>query len=396
MGRISDIVPGMYHSGENELIPFLRAFEPTVAKLERKIGDFASLVDVDRCPAEYLPYLAALTNVPLVGDDSRLWRRQIRNWPWLLKIKGTERSLAVFLQSIGAKEYTLHTWFRDSHGNFVEKKPQGEPFYNQSSGLWHNIRTHYFSIEIILDEEYLHLYSASQADIVEMILPWLERTKPFHAELLTVSVVPPGSDLEDHRCIYDVCHFSHGYLYTRDLGIVVVDSFQSGPEVDAGSQLFVYDTAAYPWSALYDAHRFGDAAFPPIRSGFSVYIGAVVRISDHGHIHRWHKGRSWRCGGTWKEDCCKEGVFDTLWTFARSTGTYGGDAAFGDINNTFSGGVEEIVPYIGAYGTEEFSGRAIDGPRRREIREFTEYIETVFVDDVLFKTTPEGGILWES
>ena len=89
MARILDLIPPLYRSDGDDLSGFLSELEPEIESLEKKIKGFTDLIDVDRCPEEFLPYLAALTNAPMLGDSPHLWRRQIRNWPWLLKYKGT-------------------------------------------------------------------------------------------------------------------------------------------------------------------------------------------------------------------------------------------------------------------------------------------------------------------
>ena len=195
MGRILDLLPELYRQEQNELVGFLEQLEPEIVDLEGKIQAITSLIDVDRCPEEYLPYLASLTNAPLIGDNPRLWRRQIRNWPWLLRLKGTEKSLALFLNSVGAQSYTLYTWFRDEEGNYVDQKPEGDPFYHEESGLWRNIRTHYFSVDMIIENSLIEYQIWSPEEIKKRILPWFESAKPFHAELLRFTVNPPDVEL---------------------------------------------------------------------------------------------------------------------------------------------------------------------------------------------------------
>ena len=183
MGRISDIVPPLYFRGKNNLKKFLDALDVEVDLIENKIKNLPSLIDVDSCPDELLPYLAVLTGCPLVGDDNILRRRQIRNWPHLLKLKGTQRSLKLYLESIGASQNKIMTYFRDAEGKYVEEKPDGEPFI-ADDGLWRNIRTHYFGLEIVWDDhEYLRWQDWNE-DLEERIAFWMKNFKPFHAELL--------------------------------------------------------------------------------------------------------------------------------------------------------------------------------------------------------------------
>lgn len=183
MGRISDIIPPLYFTGKNDLKGFLDALDIEIDGLETKVKGITDLIDVDRCPDDRLPYLAALTNCPLVGEDPVMWRRQIRLWPYLLKIKGTELSFDVYLNSIGATDHRIPTYFRDADGEYVEEKPEGEPFLAED-GLWRNIRTHYFGLETYWNgEAYLHREDWND-DFVERVSFWFQRMKPFHAELL--------------------------------------------------------------------------------------------------------------------------------------------------------------------------------------------------------------------
>ena len=112
MGRISDIIPSLYYQNPNDLIKFVDALDVEVNLLEKQVAGITDLINVDKCPDDKLVYLAALTNCPLIGNDPILWRRQIKNWPYLLKMKGTELSLDIFLNSIGATVHNVRTFFK--------------------------------------------------------------------------------------------------------------------------------------------------------------------------------------------------------------------------------------------------------------------------------------------
>lgn len=183
MGRISDIVPPLYYSGKNNAKGFIDALDVEINLLEKKIRELPDIIDVDKCPDDKLPYLAALTNAPLVGDNPVLRRRQIRNWPYLLKIKGTERSLEVYLNSIGATDHHISTYFRDANGEYTEDKPDGEPFIGDD-GQWRNARTHYFGIETTWNNNHYLTWRDWHDEFIELIWFWLKRLKPFHSELL--------------------------------------------------------------------------------------------------------------------------------------------------------------------------------------------------------------------
>ena len=115
MGRISDIIPPLYYDAENDLIRYTDCLDVEIAELESKIKGITDLINVDKCPDDKLPYLAAMTNCPLMGDDAVLWRKQIKNWPYLLKIKGTALSLEVFLNTIDVDEHKISASFAEPY-----------------------------------------------------------------------------------------------------------------------------------------------------------------------------------------------------------------------------------------------------------------------------------------
>ncbi|MBQ7264118.1 MAG: hypothetical protein IJR14_10435, partial [Synergistaceae bacterium] len=209
MARISDVVPPLYR-GSN-LDGFTAALDPETEALRRKIRALPSLIDIDGCPDDKLPYLAATIGCPLIGEDPKYWRKQIAAWPWLLKTKGTQRSLELVLESIGADRWEIRTWFRDASGGYVTDPPGGDPFLSPTDGLWRNSRTHYFSVEIWMGSQVLQDEDAFYVDeIKERLGLWMERGKPFHAELLHLTIVPPEIDWGDHLCLWDVCTWEHG------------------------------------------------------------------------------------------------------------------------------------------------------------------------------------------
>ena len=182
MGKISDIVPPLYFSEANDLLRFLESLDINVDEIEKSIKGITDLIDVDRCPDDKLPYLAYLTGCPLPGNNPKIHRRLLRDWPYLLKIKGSNLSLDLYLNSIGALDHKISEYFRDADGNYVEDKPKGEPF--ELNGTWYNIRTHYFGIDTVWNNEYYTRTEEWHEDFVECVSWWLRRMKPFHAELL--------------------------------------------------------------------------------------------------------------------------------------------------------------------------------------------------------------------
>ena len=182
MGRISEVVPSLYYDDRNDLIRFLDALDIEVNEIEKSITGITDLIDVDKCPDDKLPYLAYLTGCPLPCSDPLIHRQMLRNWPWLLKIKGTNLSLDLYLNSIGAGNHRILSYFRDESGNYTETKPKGQPF--KKSGIWYNVKTHYFGIETTWNGEEYTKWQDWHEDFIERVSWWLKRMKPFHAELL--------------------------------------------------------------------------------------------------------------------------------------------------------------------------------------------------------------------
>ena len=188
MGRISDILPASYHDKNNNLIKFTNALDFEIKELEYKTKSLTDLINIDNCEEKYLPYLASITGCPLFGIESHLWRRQIKNWPYILKFKGTAKSLEIFLNSINVDEHRLYTFFRDEQNNLIENKPDGQPF-KDDLGVWHNIRTHYFDLDLIYNNKHYLTWSQWHDELIRSMNIWLVKAKPFHSELRNLSII---------------------------------------------------------------------------------------------------------------------------------------------------------------------------------------------------------------
>lgn len=179
--RVIPLLPRVYHNGDG-LIPFVELLEPEVGKIEELTAELTNLADIDKIPDKYLPYIASKTNAPLMGTDPKLWRRQIRMWPEILSIKGTERSLKLFFRALGFARYDILTYWRDAKGNYVTEKPEGEPFKGEDS-VWYNSRTHYFSVRLWWTPD-SDVGTEADSDILAFLRKWLPKVKPAYAELL--------------------------------------------------------------------------------------------------------------------------------------------------------------------------------------------------------------------
>ena len=81
---------------EEEAGPFsraMKAFSFSFADRNAETTELETLVDIDSCPDEFLPYLADLIGWTLVGPDSTSHRNQLRQAVSIYKAKGTKRSV---------------------------------------------------------------------------------------------------------------------------------------------------------------------------------------------------------------------------------------------------------------------------------------------------------------
>ena len=232
MGRIADIIPSLYYQKPNDLIKFVNALDYEVDFLEKQIAGITDLINVDRCPDDKLVYLAALTNCPLIGSDSALWRRQIKNWPYLLKMKGTELSLDIFLNSIGATVHNVRTFFRDEAGNLAENK--SEDFA---------IRSHMFDLDITWENKRFVNWYEWDNDFASKIKIWIERVKPFHAELRKLTSIIP---VQEQKNLY--AGIASGVSGNR---IIKLDR----PEAPKGNKFFIAFAGGLSGSSIINISR---------------------------------------------------------------------------------------------------------------------------------------------
>ena len=254
-GRISEIIPALYYKEPNDLIKFVQALDVDIAEIERQISGITDLINVDKCPDDKLVYLAALTGCPLIGTDPVFWRKQIKSWPDVLKLKGTKRSLELVLNTLGAENWNISTYFRDANGNYTTQKPDGDPFQD-AKGVWRNSRTHYFGIELLLSKDFVERenYSWDFDELKEKLYFWIGNGKPFHAELLNFSIYPPSILPDDHVCRWDFCTWEHFILKNYEWGLLTPDEppFSENPVIKRGFERnlsAVHDTAFWDVNA---------------------------------------------------------------------------------------------------------------------------------------------------
>ncbi len=80
-----------------------------------------SLYDIDLCPEEYLPQLAALIGWELIGSDPGRWRSQIRNAVRIYKAKGTKFATELTLKTLFGENtaFNLSSTLYELHETYV-------------------------------------------------------------------------------------------------------------------------------------------------------------------------------------------------------------------------------------------------------------------------------------
>ena len=290
MSRLSDIIPSLYYGSENNLINFINALDVEVSSFEKQVQGITDLINVDKCPDDKLPYLAAFINCPLVGSDPIFWRRQIKNWPYILKFKGTEKSLELVLNSIDAASWNIKTYFRDSKNRYVTEKPEGQPF-KDGNGIWRNIRTHYFGIDLILSKSYVQKknYAWDDDEFREKLSFWLGRGKPYHSELLHFNIFPPDPLPDGHICYWDKCIWGHPEIELHDWGLLPLPVFENAPMSGID---FVHSFNTISDTQFLDMSTWGRTPYRNLNFGQDFEHGILVGL-DRESTATWFIPYSW-------------------------------------------------------------------------------------------------------
>ncbi len=74
------------------------------------------------------------------------------------------------------------------NNNLIENKPDGQPF-KDDLGVWHNIRTHYFDLDLIYNNKHYLTWSQWHDELIRSMNIWLVKAKPFHSELRNLSII---------------------------------------------------------------------------------------------------------------------------------------------------------------------------------------------------------------
>lgn len=78
----------------------LKSFGFLMADVNNQVETLNILYDIERCPEEFLPYVADLIGWKLLGHDPERWRLQLRSAVAIYKAKGTKKSIQLAIDSI--------------------------------------------------------------------------------------------------------------------------------------------------------------------------------------------------------------------------------------------------------------------------------------------------------
>ena len=147
-------------------------------------------------------------------------------------MKGTELSLDIFLNSIGATVHNVHTFFRDEAGNLAENK--SEDFA---------IRSHMFDLDITWENKRFVNWYEWDNDFASKIKIWIERVKPFHAELRKLTSIIP---VQEQKNLY--AGIASGVSGNR---IIKLDR----PEAPKGNKFFIAFARGLSGSSIINISR---------------------------------------------------------------------------------------------------------------------------------------------
>ena len=86
--------------GAGPFTRFMKGLSFSMADRGGESQEISTLVDIDNCPDEFLPYLADLIGWTLVGPDATRHRNQLRQAVSIYKAKGTTRSIQTVVDTV--------------------------------------------------------------------------------------------------------------------------------------------------------------------------------------------------------------------------------------------------------------------------------------------------------
>ncbi len=137
-GMLYDLLPEIYR--DEETFKFVSVLENALKDVEFDINKLWALIDPDKCPREFLPYLAKTLGWELIGSGEESWRLQVRYAQQILKAGGRAQAIVFLLYSFGLRvKSILQVWKHILTGalKFVPiDKPEQRPLVTADCTEW--------------------------------------------------------------------------------------------------------------------------------------------------------------------------------------------------------------------------------------------------------------------
>ena len=114
---------GFYLDDENIIGPFhnlIKAFSYSFADYSNNVDRLEVLTDINKCPDEYLPYLAELIGWKLLGSEPDRWRLQLVNAVNIYRTTGTKKSIQFAVDSVlGQEVFDVETKIQELWESYI-------------------------------------------------------------------------------------------------------------------------------------------------------------------------------------------------------------------------------------------------------------------------------------
>ena len=284
---LADIIPSSIADDPN-VQAIVRAVDPELQSVSQDIRETLILSRLDELPEPVVDLLAWQFHVDLyeptlpIDVKRTLVRDSI---PWHRK-KGTRWAVRRALENLGFVP-TIKEWFEPDMGT--------EP--------------HTFSVSGYYKDDPLHIDFLGP-DTENILIRAVEMAKPVRSYLIFLMVAPPPPDMADHICRWDWCTWDHGtaHEYTWDLLPPAVGFLEKAAAV--GITLSRTFFGAYSREDRWDVELWDHGRHSGMADVFAGGLGSTLFGSweDYAPRHKWHKKRTWRCGGTWRRSCERAAV----------------------------------------------------------------------------------------
>lgn len=245
--------------------------------------DIKALWRPEQVAARFLPFLAWGLHVDFWRD---FWSEELKrqliagSFEWHRK-KGTIWAVRKVLEDLNFVP-TIKEWFEPSMGT----KP------------------HTFSITGHYKNDPLHIDFLGP-DTEAQLIQAVEVAKPLRSHLIFLIVAPPPPDMSDHICRWDWCTWDHGtaheYTWGRQTPTVGIWEGSAALGITLGRIFF----GAYTREDRWDVELWDHGRHDGMTEAFAGGLGTAIfgAWEDYAPRHKWHKRRTWRCGGTWRSSC---------------------------------------------------------------------------------------------